>query len=1246
MPRAATITKSLYRLDGTTTTAGLCASIDTLSTPSASAMSATKLLHRLAARRSPGADTMAEGQGPVDEPFDSGSFSESSLPLKQDMAANSYAHSYYATIREMGLPIDNPNNNARRTYLLQSKKNDRPTTVGTVPMDEEKDVDSSQRLSGNRSGKSRVAISAKREKSRTAEEHRSRRGDRARTPDQYRRSNPAKNSIGVPTARQARRTPDPSRSTDAQTRSRSRSPSKIRLATSTRSSARRYHTPEAVRHSPSPASTAHSDEWRKLTDWLDNLKFKKYAGLLRRSGITTLKHLETLTLADLADIGIADRDMPILQFKIKELQHLTRSLSKKSDLQHSFSSSSSDNRDEANEYWDRVSTRVSDVGIHENDETHQSYGGGMQDMRQRNGSPVGTSSTMAATRIGIPQNFFELHGPHPSSVRVPERVKMRPRNSVNSFVEYSSRDGNNSRSTIRSERDSARKSTRNKVVVPTSASRRRYHSPEDLRPSRGLAVHVSSSTENGNDEWIQIREWLESLKLSKYEGIFLRSGITKLKYVKSLTQYDLNQMGIRNNNDYPAIVLSAKKLVLPKRHIQSNDICSNRAAEWFDTARLNEQAVRNEFTPAAVTARSSDQYHHETRLFSQSSPERSRSAPRLGRSTVTAAQDSFYSRDDIYNLVKDSSAVDNTFPRSHDNFCPVDNLTDNNRESIFATGDKSSVDQLLDAFWAGDEVLFYRIWTNVVDDTVNYPDVASAILQASHLLELFSRVYFVTFPQRWNRDNDVVSVEKARTRFRLYVDKILAAPDRYCTLLKSKEFVTFVGIGMLPDAASNATYSSIFKPEWANGLARRLESFVTRVLSTPSLFSALRQQKPRDYSRENLTPVSPTVLHDTDDTVEPIREFLLGGEANSFHSRSSTMEEDFELKAGGSAAAPCEHIRNIDEKSVYRLDGRLYSIDQPAGSPTSLGNANPPCDDLLQLNTNLQNCAADNYAKPTQNLTNELSVVDPVTEHITEELEGSSSGTVTEQPLARDQRRVNFADTPQDVDSRINVPMSENTPSDISVDPGVEDVAEGLDVSSGGKAKVEHKPIDQRSVNFTDTTEDVDNEICVIPPGVDDIADGLVASSGGVERGERRPIDQRSVDFVIPAVGSSVEDIAEAPEGSSNGTSTSENPECRMPSLSESASQGYSDRDLRDAMSLKTSTNISQELGSKARSDGRVVSPTETATSIVPPPVDAEKLVSAASEINISNSLSDSGCGTVIDSTSELTDCFSMGDID
>jgi hypothetical protein len=390
-----------------------------------------------------------------------------------------YAHSYYAAIKGMGLPMLSPNANSRQKYVEQS------ATPRQLPSTESEYIDQASADIAPTNACEIIAdtnyqpVSSNKAVVNSKKQHRGRKNSSSKSTSSCKESNGRNGSSGIENIKSKKQTSGsaippapaaqrstahrPSTTTAAGTtrsrdkyRGRSTSPVTVRtqqhkrLASPTASSSKRFHTPEGVQQrensSPGPGGRFHDgDEWRKLTDWLDNLKYKKYMGLFRRSGITSLKLMQNLTISDLADIGVTSNDIPILKLKISEIMHQFR----RQSLQHSRSSgarggiaaantSSSSSDDDADNHerldprWSNTSTRMSDSEVaHDEDRGREQFMSSLDpdpdifnSNRPRYGSPDGMTSTVAGARAGIPQNFFETHG---RVVRIPPKVKtLRP----------------------------------------------------------------------------------------------------------------------------------------------------------------------------------------------------------------------------------------------------------------------------------------------------------------------------------------------------------------------------------------------------------------------------------------------------------------------------------------------------------------------------------------------------------------------------------------------------------------------------------------------------------------------------------------------------------------------------------------------------------------------------------------------------------------------------------------------------
>lgn len=494
------------------------------------------------------------------------------------------------------------------------------------------------------------------------------------------------------------------------------------------------------------------------------------------------------------------------------------------------------------------------------------YGQGNASAQVRYNSPTNATSTVAAARAGISHNFFELYGGKPGGVRVPEKVK------ISSMLDKST--------PIRNPSDLHY--SRRRLASPTVSSGRRFHTPEldRVHSRRGVSAD-SYSRDTGSGltdaaEWSRLTEWLGRLKLQKYAGLFRRSGITKLSLVELLRGHDLAEIGI-DLNDHQRILQSiqdfsrrtisfAEEALSPheERLPQSNHHVekhqhkgqSDRESVLSGSGRrlnssggsrphvernsgeyiTSRDVLRGDLRPGAV-------YRPMTTedLLKLGSPEAAvtgagKEAPRHSKSQEVKS--SMPSPPLRVRMTHSGETVNSTKQGPPSDIGAVLSSTPTGSRRQALTNPRppnpvidATLLSLNKAFWVGDEALFYKIWDAVASDLTEPKDVAPSVVQAAHLLELFSRVYFVTWPQRSAVSGRDDSMAQARTRFRSYVDNILANPDTYSVLLKSREFATFVGIGMLPDAASNAAYASLFKSEWADGLARRLNSFLSNVMT-------------------------------------------------------------------------------------------------------------------------------------------------------------------------------------------------------------------------------------------------------------------------------------------------------------------------------------------------------------------------------------------------------------------------------
>lgn len=840
----------------------------------------TKLLQRLASRRG-GDQSHPHGREGFHNYHEAITVESECTDTRQD----SYAHSYYSAIKEMGLPIMNPNYNARQKFVKKSDtKSSLTTQLDNTKQPNKTEVDSETERSRPKHAEETAASVMP--VSHTRSFRRSHSRDRRSQNSSASRSKASTRSYTAPSARRS-----PVRHC-APRDMRSRSPPQRRLTSPTASSSKRYHTPECARKDRSPDRLSGSDEWTRVVSWLDDFKFRKYMGLFRRCGISSLRQMQTVTVADLADIGIALNDIPVLKQRISELlQQSKKSSSRRYNDSIDSSSSSSDDQEGLEAFWENVSSKVSSNRGESDDGRRQSASPGN---RPRYGSPSGTSSTVAAARMGITQNFFDKHG---NVARVPENAKtLFSRQPEVSFAD-----------SVSLERSRGRKlsakmtPSRERLSSQTSSIRKRVLLSEDLRPKQ---TEIADKRQDGN-EWQQVCEWLASINLSNYEGLFLRSGITKIKSVKSLTYHDLAQMGLRNTRDYPVIISTAKRMALPK----SNDSHTDPPIKASHHSSNATGAFQKEVS--FLTRTPLDNCHIDRSTTSLDSG--------VKRSGPTADHiDSFWAKSLNARLFRSEDArqpVETLYiydsSSSSISGSNIGNSSDvgggesqhTSRLPIEDLAQYSCVRKLLQAFWNGDDQLFYRVWAAVMGELDSRYDVPKAMMRAADIMELLTRVYFVTLSQRSQWDG---KANGARKSFRSYVDFVLANPVRYDALLKSREFVKFVGLGMLPDARGNETYASLFHVGWANGVSQRLETFVNHVVATSAGSSSLRHFA---WGAE-LRGVAQVGSKDIAEESHPLK-------TDSFEDNPYIAEETQESS------------NHTGDDSVYKLHGRLYTIDEP-----------------------------------------------------------------------------------------------------------------------------------------------------------------------------------------------------------------------------------------------------------------------------------------------------------------------------
>lgn len=838
-----------------------------------------KLLQRLAARRG-SSDPIAY----ADDCSTSSSRSNDSKPAETD------TQSYCAAIRKMGLPIMSPNQTVRQ-------RKDEENRLGTAA---DRAVTAQQshetRRDGAASNDSQDHIAAigcrdtngKTRRSRTTNFSLAPRGRRRRA-----------STVSPPTGRSKAHTTSPTRRG---------------LAGATAASSRRYHTPERLRTGFAPAEAFEGPEqWKELTNWLGELKYMRYAGLFRRSGISSLRALQMTSIADLSDIGIAGNHLPVFQLRINELRRKADSLSKSHRSTGGNSSSDSSSPDEdgnADPFWEKVSSYVSGnrhVGV--------SSTPTLAKEKTRYGSPSRMSSTAAAVRAGIPHNFFDSH----CNVRVPSTAIRSPRvergnnvlintNANGPPTKYRGRQRN-------MELSHSRGLSSEKLGSLSSSYKYTYHSPEYLRPQKGVSVEDEPDPRQDLDEWQQIRDWLASLKLSRYEGLFVRSGITKIKFVKALTIHDLAKIGVSDSKIYPILLRTAKSLVIPNLHdTKSKNTRSTLAGQQAVSIGPESPKASHKgslFEHAFFSYQDGCDFSRSDPVRSYSDPSGSQGPSDRSLSQLSLHERLFQSGDshfsDNYRSKKDKSfapSISDSMPAY-----PIDVNTEKIALQMPQPQINSGFMKLLQAFYQGDFILFYTLWDCIMCDVTRREDNSTGMIHAGDLLELFTRVYFVIWSQSIPGHERADDILRAKAQFRSYIDHVSADPHRYSALLSSSEFAAFVGIGILPDTISNTSYAPLFRAEWAKGLGDRLVKFVSCVINTSHSTSVLNTN---DWDA-NAVKYSPFGIHDIN------AEYVLGGES---------MYGDENLN----------HVKDVEEpisvsdleSSVYKLDGHLYTIDVPA----------------------------------------------------------------------------------------------------------------------------------------------------------------------------------------------------------------------------------------------------------------------------------------------------------------------------
>jgi hypothetical protein len=164
------------------------------------------------------------------------------------------------------------------------------------------------------------------------------------------------------------------------------------------------------------------------------------------------------------------------------------------------------------------------------------------------------------------------------------------------------------------------------------------------------------------------------------------------------------------------------------------------------------------------------------------------------------------------------------------------------------------------SFRLGDEETFTNAWARVVssvDRDVGSKESVLAIVNAMQFLEFFCKVYFVLYPQRASLGEDIC--REARVRFRNYLERVLAdAATRTSALVRSREFATYAGIAVIPDARANAAYLPLFADKWSEGLLLRLNAFING-LATPvpktDLTTPSKKSNPMPY--KHASPSAP-----------------------------------------------------------------------------------------------------------------------------------------------------------------------------------------------------------------------------------------------------------------------------------------------------------------------------------------------------------------------------------------------------
>lgn len=434
-------------------------------------------------------------------------------------------------------------------------------------------------------------------------------------------------------------------------------------------------------------------------------------------------------------------------------------------------------------------------------------------------------------------------------------------------------------------------------------------------------------------EWARLFDWLRRIQMEKYAEQFKRSGITKLSIVELLRGPDLSEIGV-DISDQPRILQGIREF-------------SNRTVALVEQAMRSQGASmssssRRAFSPAL--SRSQVLSSLPRSLNSPSNKEDAKNRP-VGAGGIGSASKSKQSNgvdspkieklaspsssgrrfrptplkellgsdgaDKIKSAPVENAASSPSVAQSQPGTSPsaaarllssISKSPNGRPESLNIVSTLLSINR---SFRLGDENAFNSAWARVVSSISRgaAPKASTlGVVSAMQFLEFFSKVYFVIYPQRASLAEDVC--REARNRFRDYLERVLAdAATRTSALVRSREFATYAGIAVIPDARANAAYVPLFADKWSEGLLLRLNAFINGLLSPSGTHSDQTPPPSKNYS--------PSIVKNTKSGASPGGDGRAGAAAvpstpkktNKTASPSSSSSPSSGTSAGAKKAA-------------------------------------------------------------------------------------------------------------------------------------------------------------------------------------------------------------------------------------------------------------------------------------------------------------------------------------------------------